>query len=144
MSDQNTPCVSFPLFKSIIFLPFNSKLPKSPQWCSTNFRVFKFPEPFTSIFHYRVWRFFKCRVSFIQYPDPDPDRFTRRYVLSWFINLISSRGQVHLLTDSINKAIVDFNKSVSINPNFPVAYSQKLFTDYRNVFKRTRNGFFNY
>jgi mitochondrial import receptor subunit TOM70 len=44
------------------------------------------------------------------------------------------RGQVHLLIDSINKAIVDFNKSVSINPNFPVAYAQKLFTDYRKTY----------
>jgi len=41
------------------------------------------------------------------------------------------RGQVHLLIDDINKAIVDFNKAVAINPSFPVAYAQKLFTDYR-------------
>jgi len=41
------------------------------------------------------------------------------------------RGQVHLLTDEINKAIVDFNKAVTLNPDFPVAYAQKLFTDYR-------------
>jgi len=41
------------------------------------------------------------------------------------------RGQVHLLTDEMNKAIVDFNKAVSLNPDFPVAYAQKLFTDYR-------------
>jgi len=41
------------------------------------------------------------------------------------------RGQVHLLTDDINKAIVDFNKAVALNPGFPVAYAQKLFTDYR-------------
>jgi len=41
------------------------------------------------------------------------------------------RGQVHLLIDDINKAIVDFNKAVSINPGFPIASAQKLFTDYR-------------
>ena len=38
---------------------------------------------------------------------------------------------MHLLTDQMNKAMVDFNKAVSINPGFPVAYAQKLFTDYR-------------
>jgi len=41
------------------------------------------------------------------------------------------RGQVHLLIDEINKAIVDFNKAVALNPGFPVAYVQKLYTDYR-------------
>lgn len=41
------------------------------------------------------------------------------------------RGQVHLLIDELNKAIVDFNKAVSLQPNFPVAYVQKLYTDYR-------------
>lgn len=41
------------------------------------------------------------------------------------------RGQVHLLIDQINAAIVDFNKAVELQPNFPVAYVQKLYTDYR-------------
>jgi len=41
------------------------------------------------------------------------------------------RGQVHLLIDQINAAIVDFNKAVDLQPNFPVAYVQKLYTDYR-------------
>jgi len=41
------------------------------------------------------------------------------------------RGQVHLLIDELNKAIVDFNKAVALQPNFPVAYVQKLYTDYR-------------
>merc|ERR1712179_559268 len=41
------------------------------------------------------------------------------------------RGQVHLLIDQTNQAIVDFNKAVSLQPNFPVAYVQKLYTDYR-------------
>ena len=67
------------------------------------------------------------------------------YVCFCFIMLILhfpmvlSRGQVHLLIDSINKAIVDFNKSVSLNPNFPVAFAQKLFTDYRKLFKPKSN-----
>ena len=39
--------------------------------------------------------------------------------------------QVHLLIDQINAAIVDFNKAVDLQPNFPVAYVQKLYTDYR-------------
>lgn len=41
------------------------------------------------------------------------------------------RGQVHLLIDEINKAIVDFNKAVALKPSFAVAYVQKLYTDYR-------------
>jgi len=41
------------------------------------------------------------------------------------------RGQVHLLIDQINAAIMDFNKAVELQPNFPVAYVQKLYTDYR-------------
>ena len=39
--------------------------------------------------------------------------------------------QVHLLIDETNKAIVDFSKAVSLQPNFPVAHVQKLYTDYR-------------
>ena len=42
---------------------------------------------------------------------------------------------MHLLIDDINKAMVDFNKAVALNPTFPVAYAQKLFTDYRNLFQ---------
>jgi len=41
------------------------------------------------------------------------------------------RGQVHLLIEETNKAIVDFNKAVELAPGFGVAYAQKLFTDYR-------------
>jgi import receptor subunit TOM70 len=41
------------------------------------------------------------------------------------------RGQVHLLIDQVNAAIVDFNKAVALQPEFPVAYVQKLYTDYR-------------
>ena len=39
--------------------------------------------------------------------------------------------QVHLLIDETNKAIVDFSRAVSLQPNFPVAHVQKLYTDYR-------------
>jgi len=41
------------------------------------------------------------------------------------------RGQVHLLTEQIDKAISDFDKALEINPEFPIAYVQKLYTDYR-------------
>jgi len=41
------------------------------------------------------------------------------------------RGQVNLLIDATNKAIVDFTKAVTLQPNFAVAYIQKLYTDYR-------------
>merc|ERR1711972_466081 len=41
------------------------------------------------------------------------------------------RGQVHLLIDQTNQAIVDFRKAVTLQPNFPVAHVQKLYTDYR-------------
>jgi len=41
------------------------------------------------------------------------------------------RGQVHLLLDQMNAAIVDFTKAVTLQPTFPVAHVQKLYTDYR-------------
>jgi import receptor subunit TOM70 len=41
--------------------------------------------------------------------------------------------QVFLLTEKIDKAVEDFNKSVELNPNFPTAYVQKLYTDYRKA-----------
>ena len=43
------------------------------------------------------------------------------------------RGQVNLLIDQTNKAIVDFSRAVTLQPNFPVAYIQKLYTDYRSA-----------
>ena len=48
-----------------------------------------------------------------------------------FILFTKFLPQVHLLIDQINAAIVDFNKAVDLQPNFPVAYVQKLYTDYR-------------
>lgn len=41
------------------------------------------------------------------------------------------RGQVHLLIDQTPKALEDFNKAVELNPGFPIAYVQKLYTEYR-------------
>ncbi|XP_063222903.1 mitochondrial import receptor subunit TOM70 [Bacillus rossius redtenbacheri] len=48
------------------------------------------------------------------------------------------RGQVHLLMEKMDEAIADFNKSVAINPNFPISYVQKCYSDYRHAFN-TRN-----
>jgi import receptor subunit TOM70 len=41
------------------------------------------------------------------------------------------RGQVNLLTEQLDEAAADFKKAVDINDTFPVAYVQKLYTDYR-------------
>ena len=37
------------------------------------------------------------------------------------------------MTDQLDKAIADFNKSVELNPGFAIAYVQKLYTDYRKA-----------
>ena len=39
--------------------------------------------------------------------------------------------QVKLLTENTSEAIKDFEKSVELNPTFPIAYVQKLYTEYR-------------
>lgn len=41
------------------------------------------------------------------------------------------RGQVHLLMDKTEKARDDFEKAVTLNPDFPIAYVQKCYADYR-------------
>ena len=41
------------------------------------------------------------------------------------------RGQVKLLTENTAEAVKDFEKSVELNPTFPIAYVQKLYTEYR-------------
>jgi import receptor subunit TOM70 len=46
-------------------------------------------------------------------------------------DVYNHRGQVYLLLEEMNKSIVDFNRAVSLNPNHPIAYAQKLYTDYR-------------
>lgn len=38
---------------------------------------------------------------------------------------------MHLLIDQTPKALEDFNKAVELNPGFPIAYVQKLYTEYR-------------
>ncbi|KAJ9594419.1 hypothetical protein L9F63_014144 [Diploptera punctata] len=48
------------------------------------------------------------------------------------------RGQVHLLMEKVTEAMSDFSKAVTVNPNFPIAYVQKCYTDYRYAFS-TRN-----
>jgi len=69
-------------------------------------------------------------------PKKDPELSFADFALAVEIDpenadVYHHRGQVHLLIDDINKAMVDFNKAVALNPTFPVAYAQKLFTDYR-------------
>ena len=44
--------------------------------------------------------------------------------------------QVYLLTEQIEKAVKDFDKSVELNPSFPTAYVQKLYTDYRQAMQQ--------
>ncbi|XP_067009479.1 mitochondrial import receptor subunit TOM70 [Anabrus simplex] len=45
------------------------------------------------------------------------------------------RGQVHLLMEKVNDAMDDFKKAVTLSPNFPIAYVQKCYTDYRHAFQ---------
>ena len=46
------------------------------------------------------------------------------------------RGQVYLLLEEMNKSIVDFKRAVELNPNHPIAYAQKLYTDYTKAYKQ--------
>merc|ERR1711935_425923 len=69
-------------------------------------------------------------------PSKDPELSFADFALAQSLDpenadIYHHRGQVHLLIDELNKAMVDFNKAVALQPNFPVAYVQKLFTDYR-------------
>ncbi|KAG8236299.1 hypothetical protein J437_LFUL017983 [Ladona fulva] len=41
------------------------------------------------------------------------------------------RGQVYLLMDKVDEALADFRKAVDISPDFPIAYVQKCYADYR-------------
>lgn len=43
------------------------------------------------------------------------------------------RGQVNLLMDQTQLAINDFNRSIQLNPNFPIAFVQKIFTECRKA-----------
>ena len=78
-------------------------------------------------------------------PSKDPqlsfDDFSRAVELDpENADIYHHRGQVHLLIDQINAAIVDFSKAVALQPNFPVAYVQKLYTDYRAAVTASDNG----
>ncbi len=46
------------------------------------------------------------------------------------------RGQVHLLTEQIEKASVDFHKAVDLKPDSPIPYVQMLYTDYRKAMQQ--------
>jgi import receptor subunit TOM70 len=41
------------------------------------------------------------------------------------------RGQYHILLENVEEAVKDFEKSVALSPNFPVAHVQKCYTDFR-------------
>ena len=41
-----------------------------------------------------------------------------------------------MLTEQTAKAISDFERSLEINPDFPIAYVQKLYTDYRAALEK--------
>lgn len=46
------------------------------------------------------------------------------------------RGQVKLLMEKNDEAIVDFKKAVDLNPDFSVAYVQKCYSDYRYAMEK--------
>ncbi|KAK2158456.1 hypothetical protein LSH36_170g04057 [Paralvinella palmiformis] len=46
------------------------------------------------------------------------------------------RGQLYLLTERIEDAVTDFEKSLELSPHFAVAQVQKCYTDYRLAFHR--------
>jgi len=87
----------------------------------------------------RVNALIKRASLFIQQckdPSKDPELSFKDFTTALELDpenadIYHHRGQVHLLIDETNKAIVDFNKAVSLQPNFPVAHVQKLYTDYR-------------
>ena len=43
------------------------------------------------------------------------------------------RGQVQLLLDDMDKSYADFVKAVELRPDFPIAFVQKLYTEYRKA-----------
>ena len=45
------------------------------------------------------------------------------------------------MTDQTDKATADFVRAVELNPDFPIAYVQKLYTDYRyDIDANTQDG----
>ncbi|KAK4290642.1 hypothetical protein Pmani_036470 [Petrolisthes manimaculis] len=45
------------------------------------------------------------------------------------------RGQIHLLIGKVDSAMSDFKKAVDLNSNFPIAFVQRCYTDYRYAFQ---------
>nr|KAG5706748.1 hypothetical protein BaRGS_007251 [Batillaria attramentaria] len=43
------------------------------------------------------------------------------------------RGQQHLLMEKLEEALADFDKSISLSPNFPTSYVQKGFAEHRRA-----------
>jgi import receptor subunit TOM70 len=41
---------------------------------------------------------------------------------------------VKLLLEDLNQAMEDFKKAVTLNPDFPIAYVQKCYTDFRYAY----------
>jgi len=68
----------------------------------------------------------KAHADFSKAVEIDPDNS----------DIYHHRGQVHLLTEQIDNAADDFKKAVDLNPEFPVAYVQKLYTDYRRAVQK--------
>jgi len=68
----------------------------------------------------------KAMADFSKAVEIDPDNS----------DIYHHRGQVHLLTEQIDNAADDFKKAVDLNPEFPVAYVQKLYTDYRRAVQK--------
>ena len=69
------------------------------------------------------------------FAEDGPDKSQMALVKFFMDNadLYHHRGQVYLLIEQIDNAIADFNKAVELNPEFPIAYVQKLYTDYRKA-----------
>lgn len=45
------------------------------------------------------------------------------------------RGQIHLLIGKVDAAMSDFKKAVELNSNFPIAFVQRCYTDYRYAYQ---------
>lgn len=49
----------------------------------------------------------------------------------YLVDVFHHRGQVYLLMDKTEQARKDFEKAISLNPDFPIAFVQKCYADYR-------------
>lgn len=71
-------------------------------------------------------------------PQTDPELSLKDFARAIEIDagntdIYHHRGQVHLLLDDMDKALSDFTKAVELRPDFPIAYVQKLYTEYRKA-----------